>query len=254
MVAKASGEETGKQVGEGIEIVKNEPYVENEHGLPPGQYTEKIFYLKSKIPRFIAAVIPDSAMELVEYSWNAFPKCLTIYENRFLGEKFHLSVESMHANDRGTQENANNLSKAELKVREVEYLNIADKNNNVAITKDADPTTFQSIKTGRGPLTKDFAETCEPYMCAYKVVRLQFKVFGLQKKVEAYGHFYGIRNPFIDYHRKLFCWIDEWFGLKLSDIRLMESEIQRTNKEKLANSQDRSANAPTSTAALAAAT
>lgn len=46
MVAKASAEETGKKAGEGIEIVKNEPYEENNEGMPPGQYTEKIFHLK----------------------------------------------------------------------------------------------------------------------------------------------------------------------------------------------------------------
>ncbi len=43
MVAKASQEETGKQAGEGIEIVKNEPYDEksecNKYNMPPGQYT-----------------------------------------------------------------------------------------------------------------------------------------------------------------------------------------------------------------------
>lgn len=43
MVAKASQEESGKQAGEGIEIVKNEPFRAdsevNKYNMPPGQYT-----------------------------------------------------------------------------------------------------------------------------------------------------------------------------------------------------------------------
>ena len=49
MVAKSSQEETGKEVGEGVEIVKNEPYAEdspiNYRKMPKGQYTEKIMHL-----------------------------------------------------------------------------------------------------------------------------------------------------------------------------------------------------------------
>lgn len=43
MVAKSSQDETGKEAGEGIEIVKNHPYEVNDpvnkHNMPKGQYT-----------------------------------------------------------------------------------------------------------------------------------------------------------------------------------------------------------------------
>lgn len=43
MVAKASQEESGLQAGEGVEIVRNEPFDErspiNKFRMPPGQYT-----------------------------------------------------------------------------------------------------------------------------------------------------------------------------------------------------------------------
>lgn len=43
MVAKASQEESGQEVGEGIEIVRNEPFDDksklNKYKMPPGQYT-----------------------------------------------------------------------------------------------------------------------------------------------------------------------------------------------------------------------
>lgn len=45
-----------------------------------------------------------------------------------------------------------------------------------------------SKKTGRGPLVANWRETCEPYMCAYKLVTLHFKWFGFQSIVENYGH------------------------------------------------------------------
>uniref|UniRef100_A0A7S1TLE8 Phosphatidylinositol transfer protein N-terminal domain-containing protein n=1 Tax=Erythrolobus australicus TaxID=1077150 RepID=A0A7S1TLE8_9RHOD len=233
MVAKASAEETGKEVGEGIEIVRNEPYVENEHGLPPGQYTEKIMHLKSKIPRFITAVLPESALQLIERSWNAYPKSLTIYENAYMGESFHLSVESMHANDRGTQANANGLKGAELDARKVDYINVSCSDANHKFVEGEDPRTFQSKKTGRGPFLERWFESSPVCMCAYKVVRLRFKMWGIQTKVEQWGQLYGLRGPFVEYHRKLICWMDEWMGLTMADIRKMEAETREANRSKL---------------------
>ncbi|KAA8491030.1 Phosphatidylinositol transfer protein 2 [Porphyridium purpureum] len=234
MVARSSMEETGVTEGEGVEIVKNEPYVDNPHGMPPGQYTEKNFYLRSHVPSFIAAVIPDEFFVLIEYSWNAFPKCLTIYENKYLGEKFFLSVETLHADDRGEQDNANLLTAEELKLRSVDVLDIADKNNGVAMIKGEDPTQFVSQKyPEHSKLKKDFAETCTPVMTAYKVVRLEFKVFGLQSKVEKWGQYYGMRGSFIKFHRKLWCWMDEWMDLSLEEIRDMEEKAKQYGRRML---------------------
>lgn len=39
-----------------------------------------------------------------------------------------------------------------------------------------------------GPLTGSWRETVEPVMCAYKLVSVHFKWFGLQKMVESYTH------------------------------------------------------------------
>lgn len=52
MVAKASQEESGQQVGEGVEIIRNEPFDAtspiNEYNMPPGQYTYVFFFFFSK--------------------------------------------------------------------------------------------------------------------------------------------------------------------------------------------------------------
>lgn len=240
MVAKASQEESGQQAGEGIEIVRNEPFSEkselNKHNMPPGQYTEKIMHLKSKLPKFIAMLVPDTMTNIRECSWNSFPWCKTEYSNEFFGEKFYMSVETMHSDDRGTQENAVNLNAEDLAKRKIDYLNIACEDSTVAMEKGEDPTKFLSKKTGRGNLKPTFMEDHDPIMTCYKVVKLRFKVFGLQSKVEQWGHAYGIRSPFLKYHRKLFCWIDEWFGLTIDDIRAMEAETARITKAKMEES------------------
>ncbi|EME29343.1 phosphatidylinositol transfer protein [Galdieria sulphuraria] len=234
MVAKASTEETGRKAGEGIEIVKNEPYEENDQGMPPGQYTEKIFHLKSRLPKFVRMFLPEEAMKIYEYSWNAYPRCKTVYRNPWLGDIFSLVVDSLHVQDKGTMDNALGLTEAELSKRKVEFLNIAS--DEVKAVKGEDPTKFHSEKTGRGPLAPDWYEHTEPVMCCYKVCKLQFKKWGLQTKVEQWGQYYGLRNTFMKYHRKLFCWIDEWYGLTVEDIRRMEDETQKLTREKLEKS------------------
>mmetsp|Transcript_4619 Transcript_4619/g.8067 ORF Transcript_4619/g.8067 Transcript_4619/m.8067 type:complete len:269 (-) Transcript_4619:156-962(-) len=233
MVAKASAEETGKQQGEGIQIIHNHPYTDNEHGLPPGQYTEKIMYFKTRVPSFISMLMPESALQLTERSWNAFPKSLTIYHNEWLGDRFHLSVETMHSDDRGTQANANQLHQSELDVRKVDYINISCDDVNVKFSEENDPRAYVSKKTGRGPFDERWFEKSAVCSCAYKVVRLRFRMWGVQTKVETWGHQYGLRGAFVEYHRKLVCWMDEWFDLGIEDIRKMESDIRDLNAKRL---------------------
>ena len=240
MVAKSSQEETGKQVGEGVEIIRNEPFTKdsplNVRNMEPGQYTEKIMHLKSKLPKMIAAMLPTSMTNVVEKSYNSFPHCYTEYSNAFFGEKFFLSVETMHCDDRGTQGNALGLGKEELIKRKVDYINISCNDSGVKFERGEDPTVYCSKKTGRGPFGSRFFEHYSPIMCCYKVVKLRFKVFGMQTKVEQWGMLYGIRNPFVQYHRKLVCWMDEWFGMGLEDIRKMEMETAKITRLKLEES------------------
>lgn len=242
MTAKSSQEETGKNAGEGIEILKNEPYAAddpvNKHAMPAGQFTHKIMHLKSKLPSFVALLVPDAMTDIVERSWNAFPHTLTMYENAYFGAKFHLSVETVHANDAGVQENAVGLNAEDLAARQVDIVNIAAPEAHAKVEKEFDPSTFKSAKTARGPLAPDFRETVDPVMTCYKVVKLRFKYFGLQTKAEEWGQASGIRVPFLEYHRKIFCWIDEWFGMSLEDIRAMEAETATITKQKLVDTRE----------------
>lgn len=240
MTAKSSQEETGKNAGEGIEILKNEPYEAsdpiNVHKMPAGQYTHKIMHLKSKLPAFVAMLVPDSMTDIEEKSWNAYPHTLTVYKNAYFGAKFFLSVETVHANDNGTQENAVNLPQEDLVARVVDVVDIAAESSSAKFDPTADPRQFCSKKTGRGPLVSGWATSepaPSPVMTAYKVVKLRFKVFGVQTRAESWGQSAGIRSPFLEYHRKIFCWMDEWFGMSLQDIRDMEDATAKITKDKL---------------------
>lgn len=75
----------------------------------------------------------------------------------------------------------------ELEKREVVIIDIA--NDTIAKSDykaDQDPTTFKSVKTGRGPLSGDWSKTVEPVMCCYKLVRAEFVWFGLQGRIERF--------------------------------------------------------------------
>lgn len=78
-VAEASKNETGG--GEGVEVVKNEPF-ENfpllGDAFSKGQYTYKIYHLDSKVPALVRLVAPKGSLEIHEEAWNAYPYCRTI--------------------------------------------------------------------------------------------------------------------------------------------------------------------------------
>ncbi|XP_064460776.1 phosphatidylinositol transfer protein alpha isoform-like [Ornithodoros turicata] len=228
-VAEASKNETGG--GEGIEVLKNEPF-ENFPLLggkfTRGQYTYKIYHLASKVPAFLRLLAPKGSLEIHEEAWNAYPYCRTVLTNPdYMKNNFTLCIETMHAPDNGTQENAHELPPEKLKLREVETIDIA--NDPVAAKDykdDEDPTKFKSKKTGRGPLQGEWMKDCTPVMCAYKLVTVEFKWFGLQTRVESYI-MKTERRIFTNFHRQVFCWIDRWHGLTLHDIRELEEKTRR---------------------------
>ncbi|KAG9509038.1 Phosphatidylinositol transfer protein alpha isoform, partial [Fragariocoptes setiger] len=229
-VAEASKAETGG--GEGVEVIQNEPF--NDPTIlgadyPRGQYTFKIYHLKSKVPRWIHRLFPAGSLEVHEHAWNAYPYCRTVLTNPgYMKENFKLIIETLHAPDRGTNDNAHKLAPETLARREVAFIDIAhDQVNERDYKNTEDPKIFTSEKTGRGPLVdKDWRETCEPVMCAYKLVRAEFKWLGIQNRVEAFIMKQECRL-FLNFHRQVFCWLDRWYGLTLADIRALEAATQR---------------------------
>lgn len=228
-VAKASKENTGG--GEGILVLKNEPFSDKTdlfQNYTSGQFTHKIYKLYSKVPWWIRKLAPKGTLEMHETAWNAFPYCRTIVNNPdYMKENFFIKIESLHVQDNGNLDNAFNLSKDELKKRDVVYIDIAnDQIPSADYKEDEDPTKFLSTKTGRGQLKPDWRDTTKPIMCAYKLCTVEFKWFGLQGKIEKFIQT-SERRLFTKFHRQLFCWIDQWYGLTMADIRRIEDDVAK---------------------------
>lgn len=128
-VAEASIRETGG--GDGVEVLKNEPF-ENKTDLlngqfTQGQYTYKVYHLASKIPAIVRYVIPRGMTEVYEEAWNAYPYCRTVITNPdFMKGSFFISIETMHYADSGQQENIHQLPPDKLRNREVIHIDIAN--------------------------------------------------------------------------------------------------------------------------------
>ncbi|XP_041350271.1 phosphatidylinositol transfer protein alpha isoform-like [Gigantopelta aegis] len=237
-VAEASKNETGG--GEGIEVLKNEPF--DADNAPPdspmksaygtyttGQFTHKIYHLQSKVPGWIRFLAPKGSLEIHEKAWNAYPYCRTVINNPdYMKENFYIIIESMHYEDRGETENIHDLDNEDLKKRQVVNIDIAhDPVRRGDYKEEWDPTKFKSTKTDRGALTgPDWKTSVRPVMCSYKLVRCYFKWFGLQNRVEKFIMTQEQRL-FFNFHRQVFCWTDKWYGLTMEDIRKIEEETKK---------------------------
>ncbi len=71
----------------------------------------------------------------------------------------------------------------------------------------------------------NWRDTVQPVMCAYKLVTVEFKWFGLQTRVEKFIQ-QSERRLFTKFHRQLFCWLDKWYGLTMADIRRIEEQVK----------------------------
>ncbi|NWH51900.1 PIPNA protein, partial [Balaeniceps rex] len=153
--------------------------------------------------------------------------------NEYMKDDFLIKIETWHKSDLGTQENVHKLEPDVWKNVEAIYIDIADRSQ--VLPKDykaeEDPAKFKSVKTGRGPLGPNWKkelgkQTDCPYMCAYKLVTVKFKWWGLQNKVENFIQKQE-KRLFTNFHRQLFCWLDKWVDLTMEDIRRMEEETKR---------------------------
>ncbi|VDK33501.1 unnamed protein product [Gongylonema pulchrum] len=161
-VSETSKNETGG--GDGVEVLEDDDFtsttVRPGHSLK-GVYTHKIYRTKSKSPWVLRKLFPDTAFVLHEECWNAFPYCKTIIK-------------------------ALDLSPTLLKKREVVVIDIYDDSFlkrtrpfffafsralilHQDITPETDVHEYESKKTGRGKLLKDWVQNSKPVMCCYKV-------------------------------------------------------------------------------------
>lgn len=242
MTARVSSEATAGD--EGIEWLANEPY-DNTDGAAPlsrytgtpvprgrGQYTLKRLLLRSKVPALVRHLVPADALFLVEEAWNAYPHCTTVLVNGYLDKaRFRIVVETLHVDGDAELDNALRLAPDELARRRVEYVDVRSAAAHAPGHKDYKPhedvTRFKSAVTGRGPLAGErwWARLAPPtpLMCAYKLVRAEFRYFGLQSAVEGLV-LSSQRELFARTHARTVCSMDEWLPLSMADVRRLEAE------------------------------
>jgi len=234
MVAKVSKEHSSGGHGEGVLVLENRPYEDEGMG-NSGQYTHKHIRIGSRLPGWLKSIAPTSALTIDEKAWNAYPYCKTIYSCPFLGDRFSIIVETRYESDSGTQENIFNRSEEEVANTEVDVVDIAvDPIDPAKYKPEEDPTLYESKKTGRGKLKEGWRETEKPVMCCYKLCTVEFRYWGFQTRTEAFIHKAALRDVFVLGHRQVFCWMDEWFGMTMDDIRVLELETQQ-ELEQMAN-------------------
>lgn len=237
MIQKKSRlESTGS--GSAVEIIKNVPYENGPGG--NGQYTKKIYHIGSHLPGWLKSLLPKTALRVEEEAWNAYPYTKTRHTCPFI-DKFFIDIETHYLEDYGQTENVFKLSKSESKHLEIDLIDpIKDNFPNKDYKKEEDPHYFISKKTGRGPLQDNWladyenGEVTEPIMCAYKLIRVEFKYWGMQSKIEQFIQ-NGLRNPILVGHRQAWSWQDEWFGLTIDDIRELERQTQIELSKRMVN-------------------
>uniref|UniRef100_A0A6I8NEG3 Phosphatidylinositol transfer protein N-terminal domain-containing protein n=1 Tax=Ornithorhynchus anatinus TaxID=9258 RepID=A0A6I8NEG3_ORNAN len=227
-VAQTSKDNTGG--GEGIEVLTNQPY----EGGPGerGQFTHKIYHLQSKVPGFVRLFAPEGSLVFHEKAWNAYPYCRTGEKGRSSGDRgmddFFIKIETWHHPDMGTQDNViySLEGGAWMWARGLAHSSPSPSQD---YKPEEDPALFKSVKTGRGPLGPDWQRELAsrpPHMCAYKLVTVKFRWWGLQGRVESFIHKQE-KRLFTNFHRQLFCWLDRWVDLSMEEIRRLEEETQR---------------------------
>lgn len=228
--------------GEGIELVKNEKFTNEKES---GQYTYKIFHIKSKIPAFIRWAVPDKYLHFHEESYNAYPHYDTNDFIPALGKDFILHVETQHIeykNGMEFPENAVGLSEKELKQRKIYYIDIVDGNPQPS-DKSQIMEGFSCPEAGITKLTgkpgsynpDQVPEWTKNYdgdmICCVKVVRFHLKWWGIQTAVEEFVTKSVYPKIFVDSHRRLISTAKDWYNLSNEQILELEQNAAKEQKE-----------------------
>merc|ERR1712029_565644 len=121
------------------------------------------------------------------------------------------------------------LNEEQLQMRRVVHIDIANdcRSNRDFDPVNLDPRKFTSAKADRGPLkSSDWKQHCQPVMTAYKLMTLKFKWIMLNKVIQDLI-VSSERKLITTFHRNMFCWMDNWYGLTMADIRSLEEKTQR---------------------------
>lgn len=253
MTAMRSDEESKHTKGEGIETIKNETFTkDNETGI----YTYKILHFKSRVPAFMRWALPDKYCHCHEQSWNAHPHVQTKYAVPGMGDNLVMSVDSYftgYKDGAPIEDNLLKLTKEELSIRKVVYIDILDgkpkpeKNRDLSNWSCPELMVTQKFsayrpdkKTKKAAKKEGNLESRPPewthnfdgnMMIAVKVVKIKFHWRGLQSMVEKFATTSLYHNLFLDNHRAMLMWADKWAKLSFDEVRKIERQVYQQNNE-----------------------
>ena len=215
------------------QLIKHMP--ENEDKSKYGQYTHKLYRVASKVPWFVRKIVPKDSLIMKEKCWNIYPQVKTVVTNQYFRSNFRLELDTITREcvDCEAEFNVHNLTPEQLDKREIVVVDISEPSTFGQYKEEEDPTLFKSQKTGRGPLVRgEWMKTQKPMICVYKLLLIEFKVFGLQTRFENYFK-NAYKQMFLTFHRQIFCWIDNWIELTLDDVRKIEEDLAKLLVEKI---------------------
>jgi len=188
----------------------------------------------------VCVLLPKDSTIVHEKSWNMYPVVKTILYNEYFKKKARIELDTVTRDCVNGQfdENVHNLTSEQLEKREIVEIDIAEALSPNEYKKEEDPTIFKSEKSGRGPLVPGewIKNPKTPLICCYKLVLVEFKVYGLQTKVENYlKNMY--KSIFSIFHRQIFCWIDKWHGLTIEDVRQIEEKLAKDLEKQIKEGQ-----------------
>ena len=180
-------------------------------------------------------VMGKGGLDLHEEAWNAYPYCKTVITNpNYMKDNFKVVIETLHLPDNGNSENVLGKSKKELDVIVIDLLDIIKEKTNLSQSVDANPVTYSSERSGRGPLDPEtWLESTKPIMTCYKTVTIHCKWgIGLQTTLEKFL-MEKYRQTFLAFHQQIWCWTDEWYGMTLEELRELEDRTKEELKKKI---------------------
>lgn len=118
-------------------------------------------YVLRHMPSWLRSIMPKyviQASRLTEEAWNAYPYTLTRYRSDAFTQ-FRIDIETLYCGDAGGRHNVFELRGAELADRQVDVVNfVSDAIPPHEYREEEDARLFQSVKTGRGPLSEQWLD------------------------------------------------------------------------------------------------
>ena len=182
------------------------------------EYKKIVVRNDARVPSFVRHLAPAGSLDVHQEVWDSYPKFKVLIKSGYPNKRFHISMKMICVpEDSGSKENIHNEPDYD-KIEKV-VIDIA----NDPVNKDKpeyDPQTFHSKKTGRGNLGLDWiseSKSEQPIMCCYVLAEVKLQIPGLQGKLENMIQS-SVRSILTDQNREIFCGIDNWYGLEISDI------------------------------------